>query len=59
MVWLKSLVYLLSGPLATSKGEKVVEVWEALSEEGGWNPRFTRHFNDWELNMVQEFISTI
>ena len=25
--------------LAGSKGGRVAEVWDALGEEGGWNPR--------------------
>ena len=45
--------------LADSKGARVVEVWDALVEEGGWNPRFVRRFNDWEMDMVQSFFDTI
>ena len=40
-------------------GAKVAEVWEALGDEGGWNPGFARHFNDWEMDVVQDFIETI
>ena len=36
----------------------MVKVWETLGE-GGWNPRFVRHFNDWEMEVIQEFINTI
>ena len=25
--------------------------------KGGWNFRFERHFNDWELEVVQNFLS--
>ena len=32
--------------LVGSKGAMVAKVWDALGEEGGWNPRFVRHFND-------------
>ena len=45
--------------LAGSKGAMVAEVWDALGEEGEWNPRFIRHFNDWEMDMVQGFLDTI
>ena len=38
--------------IANSKGAKVGEVWVSLGEGGGWNPRFGRGFNDWELDMV-------
>ena len=30
-----------------------------MGEGGGWNPRFGRHFNDWVLDMVQDFIATV
>ena len=38
--------------IANSKGAKVAEVWVSLGEGGGWNLRFGRGFNDWELDMV-------
>ena len=42
--------------IARTKGAKVVEVWESLREDGAWNLRFSRAFNDWELEQVQNFI---
>ena len=45
--------------IANSKGAKVAEVWDSLGEGGGWNPRFGRGFNDWELDTIQGFIATI
>ncbi|RVW38495.1 hypothetical protein CK203_085301 [Vitis vinifera] len=30
--------------------------WDSMGEEGGWTPRFSRPFNDWE---VERFLSTI
>ena len=45
--------------IANSKGAKVAEVWDSMGEGGGWNPRFGRGFNDWELDMVQDFIATV
>ena len=44
--------------LPNSKGVKVQEVWEGSRGVGGWNPRFVRSFNDLELELVEEFIST-
>ena len=44
---------------ADSKEVRVVEVWDSLGEEGGWNPRFSRPFNDWEVDLVERFLSTI
>ena len=29
---------------------------ESSGENGGWNPRFSRAFNHWELEQVQNFI---
>ena len=43
--------------VADSKGKRMAEVWEALGEEGGWNPCFLRPFNDWELKVVNGSIS--
>ncbi|KAL6332308.1 hypothetical protein AAG906_004871 [Vitis piasezkii] len=44
--------------LVTSKEAWVAEVWDATGEDGGWNPRFSRPFNDWEMEMemVERFI---
>ena len=35
--------------IVASKGAKVGEVWETTGDGGGWNLRFIRPFNDWEL----------
>ena len=35
------------------------EVWESLRGEGGWNLRFFKLFNDWELDEAQRLISSI
>ena len=45
--------------LAAFKEEWVVEVWDASREEGGWNPHFSRPFNDWELEMVERILVTL
>ena len=43
--------------LAGSKGAKVAEVRETSGVFGTWNPRFSRPFNDWGMELGQLFIS--
>ena len=43
--------------LAGTKVPKVAEVLENLGENGAWNPRSLRPFNDWEMETIQNFIS--
>ena len=45
--------------MASLKGDKVVDLWEVTGTGGGWNFRFERHFNDWELEVAQRFICTV
>ena len=45
--------------LANSNGARVQEVLERSGEAGSWNPHFVRPFNDWEMEMVEEFIATV
>ncbi|RVW96810.1 hypothetical protein CK203_026027 [Vitis vinifera] len=45
--------------LVTSKEAWVVEVWDASGEEGGWNPRFSRPFNEWQMEMVERFLFSL
>ena len=45
--------------MASSKGAKVAELWEVTRTGGGWNFRFKRHFNDWELEEAQRFICIV
>ena len=45
--------------LAESKEVWVAEVWDSSSEVGGWNPHFSKPFNDWEVDLVERFLSTI
>ncbi|RVW45833.1 hypothetical protein CK203_086256 [Vitis vinifera] len=40
--------------LAVSKDAKVADCWDSMGEVGGWNPRFLRPFNDWEVEEVEE-----
>ena len=37
----------------------MAEVWVASGEDGGWNPRFSRLFNDWEMETVGRFLVTL
>ena len=45
--------------LACSKRAKVAEVWDLSRGEGAWMPTFVRPFNDWELDIVQNFFCLI
>ena len=44
--------------LAIRKEALIREVWDT-SNEGGWTPRFSRPFNDWELTEVENFLLMI
>ena len=35
--------------MTASKGAKVGEVWYTTRGEGGWNLRFIKPINDWEI----------
>ena len=41
------------------KEEWVATLWDASGEEEGWNPHFSRPFNDWELETVERFLVTL
>ena len=45
--------------LAVSKDAWVADCWDSMGEEGGWTPRFLRPFNDWEVEEVERFLSSI
>ena len=45
--------------VASSKGDKVADQSEVTGTRGGWNFRFERHFNDWELEEAQRFICIV
>ena len=42
-----------------SKRASVKEVWRPVRERGGWDLRFERHFNDWELETVENLFNLI
>ena len=31
-------------------------VWDSMIEDGGWNPTFSRTFNDWDVDIVETFL---
>ncbi|RVX19195.1 Succinate dehydrogenase subunit 6, mitochondrial [Vitis vinifera] len=37
----------------------VGDLWDQNSGQGGWNQRFIRGFNDWELNSVDELLQIL
>ena len=45
--------------MAGSKGAKVAELWDVIGTVVGWNFRFERHFNGWELEEAQIFICIV
>ena len=36
-----------------------MELWDSTGEEGGWSPRFSKPFNDWEVDEVERLLVTI
>ncbi|KAL6331818.1 hypothetical protein AAG906_020162 [Vitis piasezkii] len=45
--------------IASSKEAWVEEFWDTSGEEGVWSPRFSRPFNDWEVEEVERLLLTI
>ena len=44
--------------LAVQKDAMILEIWDALND-GGWSPRFSRPFNEWEVREVVNFMKMI
>ncbi|RVW41267.1 putative ribonuclease H protein [Vitis vinifera] len=42
--------------LAVDRNATVEEMWDQNSDQGGWNLRFLRNFNDWEVGMVGDLL---
>ena len=38
--------------LAAFKEACLMELWDSTGKEGGWSPRFSRLFNDWEVERL-------
>ena len=59
-VWCSNVPLMYSFPLlfsfATSKEAWVDNVQEVEGEMVMWNPCFSRHFQDWEMDNVEEFL---
>ena len=45
--------------MAATKDACLADLWDRSREEGGWNPIFLRSFNDWEIDDMLNFLSTI
>ena len=42
--------------MAVNRNATVNEMWDHSSGSGGWNLRFHRDFNDWELDLIRELL---
>ena len=42
-----------------NKSETVEEVWDLSDGRGSWKPTFTHAFNDWEVDMVANFLNVL
>ena len=49
------MLYTMSG----SKRASVKEVWRPIEDLRGWDLRFERHFNDWEMETVENLFNPI
>ncbi|RVW76031.1 hypothetical protein CK203_055324 [Vitis vinifera] len=45
--------------LAAHRNASVEEMWDQNVGEGGWNLRFIRDFNDWEVEMVDDLLQVL
>ena len=47
--------------LAIDKEAWVVDIWDPLAEggPGGWNPCFSRSFNDWKVEEAESFLGRL
>ena len=45
--------------LAVHKNATVNEVWDSSLGQGGWNLRFSRDFNDWELDLIRDLLNML
>lgn len=44
---------------ANTKGAQAAEVWVIQGEWGAWNPNFSRHLNDQEMETIIAFMDVI
>ena len=45
--------------VAAQKSATVGDLWDQNSGQGGWNLRFIRGLNDWELTLVDELLQIL
>ncbi|RVX06271.1 LINE-1 retrotransposable element ORF2 protein [Vitis vinifera] len=45
--------------LAADRNAKIEDLWDQNVGEGGWNLRFIRDFNDWEVELVGELLQAL
>ena len=45
--------------MAAHRNAMVEEMWDHNVGQGGWDLRFMRDFNDWELDMVGNFLHVL
>ncbi|RVW97198.1 putative ribonuclease H protein [Vitis vinifera] len=45
--------------VAAQKSATVGDLWDQNAGQGGWNLRFIRGFNDWELTLVDELLQIL
>ena len=45
--------------IASSKEKWVMDLWNQSNERGCWTPSFSRHLNDWEIEIVGHFFSRL
>ncbi|RVW90817.1 hypothetical protein CK203_028606 [Vitis vinifera] len=45
--------------VAVHKNATVNEVWDSSLGQGGWNLRFYRNFNDWELDLIRDLLNML
>ena len=62
-IWWGNLALCNSFPslyaFASSKKAWVEEFWDTSGGEGAWSPRFSKPFNDWEVEEVERLLLTI
>ncbi|RVW97113.1 hypothetical protein CK203_030084 [Vitis vinifera] len=45
--------------LAVHKDATINEVWDSSLSQGSWNLRFSRDFNDWELDLIRDLLNML
>ena len=45
--------------LAVHRNAMINEVWDSSLGQGGWNFRFSRDFNDWELDLIRDLLNML